>query len=565
MTTLLWQTALLLLGAYFLGAFAGCLIRRTFFASAPARPADIQPTAVPPRRLEDVPAGAAAGPLSARGEAAAAPASAYLDRALRSEAGADARGQTRLVADERVSPAPGAPTPRPAEPPVERAPSSGVSEAPAPERRVRSIGTSAAAAAALAAATARQQAAAREAAARGERQEQSPLPAAASSSGQSSTSDPRVHIPAPPAAPATSTAEPKAAAPETDDLTRIRGIDSELQQRLNELGVRRYAEIAAWKKDDVRRISQALGFRGRIQQENWIEQAQILMTGGETAYSRSRQKLAKPSPDEGEQRPIASAARTTTKAPPTAVASAAPSGTGSRMPILGLGRDNLQRISRITADIERLLNAQGVSRYDQIAHWTTADVARFDQLLGGDGRISRENWIEQAQILARGGETAYSREFDRQRANIHPPRPTQLAEAIRAAQAEKAGGPPPAPAPEREPSKSFDLNKLRSVRSELFRTDEREAEKSIGPGTQGAVRADDLKRIRGIGVLLEKRLNSMGYRTYEQIANWTAADVERISRELDIPGRIEQENWIEQARILASGKQTEFARRFDRN
>jgi len=191
-------------------------------------------------------------------------------------------------------------------------------------------------------------------------------------------------------------------------------------------------------------------------------------------------------------------------------------------------------------------------------------VARFDQLLGGDGRISRENWIEQAQILARGGETAYSREFDRQRANIHPPRPTQLAEAIRAAQAEKAGGPPPAPAPEREPSKSFDLNKLRSVRSELFRTDEREAEKSIGPGTQGAVRADDLKRIRGIGVLLEKRLNSMGYRTYEQIANWTAADVERISRELDIPGRIEQENWIEQARILASGKQTEFARRFDR-
>ncbi len=56
----------------------------------------------------------------------------------------------------------------------------------------------------------------------------------------------------------------------------------------------------------------------------------------------------------------------------------------------------------------------------------------------------------------------------------------------------------------------------------------------------------------------------MGYRTYEQIANWPAADVERISRALSIPGRIEQENWIEQARILASGKQTEFARRLDR-
>src|SRR5690606_39419855 len=147
----------------------------------------------------------------------------------------------------------------------------------------------------------------------------------------------------------------------------------------------------------------------------------------------------------------------TAKAPPAAVASTAASGTGSRTPILGLGRDNLQRISRITPEIERLLNAQGVSRYDQIAHWTTADVARIDQLLGADGRISRENWIEQAQILARGGETAYSREFDRQRANINPPRPTQLADALRAARAEKAGGAPHGP--DRRPSQNVEFNK----------------------------------------------------------------------------------------------------------
>ncbi len=575
MTTLLWQTALLLLGAYFLGAFSGCLIRRTFFAPAPARPAERQPTpgaAAPPRRLEEpAPVAAAAGGLAAGGEFAEAPASAYLERPPESETDADGSSDQAIAYASPTQPAGDEPVPSTnetpvspgsAEPRVERTPPSNEGEASPPERRVRSIGTSAAAAAALAAATARQQAAARTAAERAERDEQPPLPAAAGSSGQSSTWAPRVDVPA--ATPAQSTAEPQPSAPASDDLTRIRGIDPDLHQRLIELGVRRYAEIAEWRKDDVRRISQALGFRGRIEQENWIEQAQILMNGGETAYSRSRQTLAKPSPDEGEQRPITSAAasRPTAKGPPAAVASTPASGTGPRTPILGLGRDNLQRISRITPEIERLLNAQGVSRYDQIAHWTTADVARIDQLLGADGRISRENWIEQAQILARGGETAYSREFDRQRANINPPRPTQLAEAIRAAQAEKAGEPPRAP--EREPSKNVDLNKLRSVRSQLFRTEEREAARSIGPGSQGAVRTDDLKRIRGIGVLIEKRLNSMGYRTYEQIANWTAADVERISRALDIPGRIEQENWIEQARILASGKQTEFARRLDR-
>ncbi len=95
------------------------------------------------------------------------------------------------------------------------------------------------------------------------------------------------------------------------------------------------------------------------------------------------------------------------------------------------------------------------------------------------------------------------------------------------------------------------------------------------PGPEAAQRAalrtpagsggnDDLKRIRGIGVLIEKRLNTLGVETYEHIANWTAADIDRVSQSLDFKGRIERENWVEQARILASGGQTEFSRRFDR-
>ena len=42
------------------------------------------------------------------------------------------------------------------------------------------------------------------------------------------------------------------------------------------------------------------------------------------------------------------------------------------------------------------------------------------------------------------------------------------------------------------------------------------------------------------------------------------ADIERISRILDFKGRIEREHWIEQARILATGGQTEFSRRGER-
>ena len=56
----------------------------------------------------------------------------------------------------------------------------------------------------------------------------------------------------------------------------------------------------------------------------------------------------------------------------------------------------------------------------------------------------------------------------------------------------------------------------------------------------------------------------MGIRRYDQIANWTSGDIDRVSRMLEFKGRIERESWVEQARILASGGQTEFSRRVDK-
>ena len=125
--------------------------------------------------------------------------------------------------------------------------------------------------------------------------------------------------------------------------------------------------------------------------------------------------------------------------------------------------------------------------------------------------------------------------------------------------------PPPAPtlAAEAEPSSAQgdapparDMSHLRSVRSEALLG--QEASRPSGA-------TDDLKRIRGIGVLIEKKLTSLGVTSYEQVANWTGADIERVSQILDFKGRIERENWIEQARILATGGQTEFSRRNDRS
>ena len=75
---------------------------------------------------------------------------------------------------------------------------------------------------------------------------------------------------------------------------------------------------------------------------------------------------------------------------------------------------------------------------------------------------------------------------------------------------------------------------------------------------------DDLKRIKGIGVVLEKKLHGLGIINYGQIAGWAQSDIDKMSGVLDFNGRIERENWIEQARILATGGITDFARRVDR-
>ena len=60
--------------------------------------------------------------------------------------------------------------------------------------------------------------------------------------------------------------------------------------------------------------------------------------------------------------------------------------------------------------------------------------------------------------------------------------------------------------------------------------------------------ADDLEGIVGVGPVLNAKLKALGVTTFAQIAAWTAADAQRIGSELDFPGRIERENWIEQAR-----------------
>ncbi|WP_276118580.1 hypothetical protein [Pararhizobium qamdonense] len=66
---------------------------------------------------------------------------------------------------------------------------------------------------------------------------------------------------------------------QADDLKRISGIGPKLEQVLNGMGVRRYADVALWSDKDVQRFDDALGFAGRIARDGWVEQAKALIKG----------------------------------------------------------------------------------------------------------------------------------------------------------------------------------------------------------------------------------------------------------------------------------------------
>ena len=74
--------------------------------------------------------------------------------------------------------------------------------------------------------------------------------------------------------------------------------------------------------------------------------------------------------------------------------------------------------------------------------------------------------------------------------------------------------------------------------------------------------ADDLKMIKFVGPKLEVMLNDLGFYHFDQIAQWSAAEVAWVNENLaGFKGRVSRDNWVEQARKLASGQETEFSKR----
>ena len=90
-----------------------------------------------------------------------------------------------------------------------------------------------------------------------------------------------------------------------------------------------------------------------------------------------------------------------------------------------------------------------------------------------------------------------------------------------------------------------------------------------GPGVQPAGldaardgQPDDLKMIKGVGPKLEGLLHELGFYHFDQIAGWGADEVAWVDQNLKgFKGRVSRDNWVDQAKQLAEGGETEFSKR----
>ena len=162
--------------------------------------------------------------------------------------------------------------------------------------------------------------------------------------------------------------------------------------------------------------------------------------------------------------------------------------------------DDLTIISGIGGWIQEKLNALDIFTFRQISNFTKEDMVTVTEAIEFfPGRIERDEWILQARELIR-----------------------------------IAG------------KKSDLLKRIRDRKGRIYYD-------RLGIGHK--YEANNLTLIDGLGLWVEERLNTLGIYTFSQISKLSHTDIETITEVLElIPGRIEQDKWVEQARELVKNE-----------
>lgn len=283
---------------------------------------------------------------------------------------------------------------------------------------------------------------------------------------------------------------------QTDDFRLIKGIDDALDARLKAMGIANYTEVACWKAVDVRRVSEVLGFSGQIERENWIEQAKILGDGGMTLFASSVARSEDP----------------------------CGFGDGS------LGDDLDDGWDEIDGDAGDAPRQEGRKSFE--AH--SGEQQAGDDLDAGQSRLSLFSSLDSRNHFK-------IREDEREVAG----RCLREGKAVR----QKPG--------KRRLIRSASVTVQLQAKYFVFRAqscpDRPVLDKCVRKGTCLSVKKDDLKKIKNIDVLMERKLNAIGIKRFADIAGMTDNSLKKMSQKFNFSKRFKRESWVSQARLLANG------------
>ncbi len=250
-----------------------------------------------------------------------------------------------------------------------------------------------------------------------------------------------------------------------DNLKRLRGLGGFVQEKFNALGIFKFSQIAKFMKQDEATINDLLELpKKKIQKEDWVVEAR-------------RQLGLEVDNDPGATLERVGGKRKKVNFDRIGVASAA-------------NKDDLQRISDVSAFDEAKMNALGLYRFSQIANFSKKDTEIVNEAIEVfDGRIATEDWVGQAKKLE-----ASSLE--------------EVLERVRG----RVG--------------DMDFSRI---------------------GTASG--KDDLQAINGIGVFIEAKLNALGIQTFAQVSRFSDADEVAVNEAIELnAGHIQSDEWVRQAK-----------------
>jgi len=74
---------------------------------------------------------------------------------------------------------------------------------------------------------------------------------------------------------------------------------------------------------------------------------------------------------------------------------------------------------------------------------------------------------------------------------------------------------------------------------------------------------DNLSKIKGIDLKIQNELNSLGIFHFDQISKWSSKNCDWVEEYLHLANHTKQFQWVEQAKILESGKETIYSQKIE--